>query len=189
LEIVAAAGPTAKTTRNVKLSIDAARPEGRGMSGTAFRTRQPCISNDYLNDNRGTAFHAIARSDGARSGAAFPLIAHDQAVGVMLYMSAERGMFTGEFVELLQRLADNVSFAMENFDRTDEKNKADERIEYLASHDSLTNLPNRETFNGLLREAIEAAQHNERRFALLFIDLDRFKIINDSLGHEAGDLL
>jgi len=67
LEIVAAAGPTAKTTRNVRLSIDAARPEGRGMSGTAFRSRQPCISNDYLNDNRGTAFHAIARSDGARS--------------------------------------------------------------------------------------------------------------------------
>ncbi len=189
LEIVATAGPSSETTRNVRLSIDAARPEGRGMSGTAFRTRQPCISNDYLNDERVSAFHAIVRNDRARSGAAFPLVAHEQAVGVMIYMSTEQDTFTGEFVELLQRLADNVAFALENFDRADEKNKADERIEYLASHDSLTNLPNRETFNGLLREAIEAAGRHDHRFALLFIDLDRFKVINDSLGHEAGDLL
>nr|WP_249154590.1 GAF domain-containing protein [Bradyrhizobium manausense] len=189
LEIVASAGPSAETTRNVRLSIDADRPEGRGMSGTAFRTRQPCVSNDYVNDSRVTAFQAVVRSDGARSGAAFPLITHDQSVGVMIYMSTELDTFTGEFVELLRRLADNVSFAMENFDRADEKNKADERIEYLASHDSLTNLPNRETFNSLLRQAIGTAQRGDHSFAVLFIDLDRFKVINDSLGHEAGDLL
>ncbi|MET4798281.1 GAF domain-containing protein [Bradyrhizobium sp. LB11.1] len=189
LEILAAAGPSAETTRNVRLSIDADRPEGRGMSGTAFRTRQPCVSNDYVNDNRVSAFHAVLQGDGARSGAAFPLITHDKPVGVMIYMSIEQETFTTEFVELLQRLADNVSFAMENFDRADEKNEADERIEYLASHDSLTDLPNRETFNSLLREAIDAAHRHDHRFAVLFIDLDRFKVINDSLGHEAGDLL
>jgi len=55
--------------------------------------------------------------------------------------------------------------------------------------DSLTSLPNRETFNGLLHHAIEAARRYQRRFAVLFIDLDRFKVINDSLGHEAGDML
>ena len=82
-----------------------------------------------------------------------------------------------------------MSFALENFDRADEKTRADERIEYLASHDSLTGLPNREMFNELLRYAIEAAQRHQRQFAVLFIDLDRFKIINDSLGHDAGDIL
>ena len=50
-----------------------------------------------------------------------------------------------------QRLAENISFAIDNFDRADEKTKADERIEYLASHDSLTKLPNRLLFNDRLR--------------------------------------
>jgi len=189
LDIVAVAGPTAETTRNVKVSISAARPEGRGLSGAAFRSGQACISNDYLADVGASAFHAIIRSDGAKSGAAFPLLVRGQAIGVMLFLSAETDTFTPEFVELLQRLADNVSFALENFDRADEKTTADARIEYLASHDSLTSLPNRETFNGLLHHAIEAACRHQRRFAVLFIDLDRFKVINDSLGHDAGDIL
>ena len=189
LHIVASAGPTAETTRGVRLSMDETRPEGRGLAGNAFRTRKACVSNDYLTDARVSAFHAIVRVDGARSGAAFPLLVRGQAVGVMIYISAEKDAFTPEYAELLQRLADNVSYALENFDRADEKTKADERIEYLASHDGLTSLPNRETFNELLRYAIEAARRYERRFAVLFIDLDRFKVINDSLGHDAGDML
>jgi diguanylate cyclase (GGDEF)-like protein len=189
LDIVAAAGPAAETTRYARLSTNDAHPEGRGLSGTAFRSRQPCISNDYLVDPRVSAFHGIVHEDGARSGAAFPLLIRGQPAGVMIYMSAERDAFTPEFAEVLQRLADNVSFALENFDRVDEKTKADERIEYLASHDSLTGLPNREMFNELLRYAIEAARRYQRRFAVLFIDLDRFKVINDSLGHDAGDVL
>ena len=189
LTIVAAAGPSAETTRHARLSISDAYPEGRGLSGIAFRTQQPCLSNDYLTDPRVAAFHAIVQGDGARSGAAFPLIIRGLAVGVMIYMSTEPDTFTPEFAGLLQRLADNVSFALENFERADEKTKADERIEYLASHDSLTKLPNRETFNELLRHAIEGASRHQRSLALLFIDLDRFKIINDSLGHDAGDML
>ena len=83
----------------------------------------------------------------------------------------------------------HIGFALDNFDRADEKTLADQRIEYLASHDSLTALPNRDTFNQLLHTAMVAAQQRQLQFALLFIDLDRFKIINDSLGHDAGDAL
>ena len=64
---------------------------------------------------------------------------------------------------------------------------AEARIQYLATHDELTGLPNRVMFVELLTHALEGARRHNQQCAVLFIDLDRFKIVNDSLGHEAGD--
>jgi diguanylate cyclase (GGDEF)-like protein len=134
-------------------------------------------------------FHESIRNDGASAVAAFPLFNCGEPIGILLFCAAEKDAFTPGSVDLLQRIVDNIAFALDNFDRADEKTRADERIEYLASHDSLTGLPNRDMFNHLLHAAMETARRRQLQFALLFIDLDRFKIINDSLGHEAGDAL
>jgi len=64
-----------------------------------------------------------------------------------------------------------------------------EYVEYLAYHDGLTSLPNRSLFSKLLCQGITLAQRNNRVLAVMFLDLDRFKQINDTLGHEAGDQL
>ncbi|HEX5685913.1 MAG TPA: PAS-domain containing protein [Ideonella sp.] len=66
---------------------------------------------------------------------------------------------------------------------------AEERIRYLATHDDLTGLPNRVWFSELLQLAIQRAGRHGRQFAVLFIDLDQFKSINDTLGHGVGDEL
>ena len=189
LNIVAAAGPSGETPKTARIAINEEYPEGRGISGTAFRTARACISNDYLADARNSAFHSRVRSNGAEAGAALPLLNGGRVTGVLLFMAAEKNTFTPVLIESLQRLADNISFALENFDHADERKQAEVRIQYLATHDGLTGLPNRMMFNQLLDQSIKSARRHESKCAVLFIDLDRFKIINDSLGHAAGDAL
>lgn len=65
----------------------------------------------------------------------------------------------------------------------------DARVRFLAHHDLLTGLPNRTLFQDRLQQALAAAKRMKSRVALLFIDLDRFKTVNDSFGHRAGDIL
>jgi PAS domain S-box/diguanylate cyclase (GGDEF) domain len=69
-----------------------------------------------------------------------------------------------------------------------ERKKSEQTIYHLAYHDTLTDLPNRRLFMDRLRKEVRQAQRCHSQLAIIFLDLDRFKYINDSLGHEAGDL-
>lgn len=71
----------------------------------------------------------------------------------------------------------------------DEHKKAEEYILYMANHDSLTGLPNRKNFYQLLDMTIKRLNNTDEKFAVVFLDLDDLKLINDSCGHEAGDTL
>ena len=70
-----------------------------------------------------------------------------------------------------------------------EQKLLEEQVRYLAYFDALTGLPNRTLFQDRLAKALASARRRREKVALLFLDLDRFKTINDSLGHSAGDLL
>ena len=75
------------------------------------------------------------------------------------------------------------------FEDVTEREQAEARAQFLATHDDLTGLPNRLVFGQAVSDAVKVARRYGQEFAVMFVDLDRFKIINDTLGHAAGDFL
>jgi diguanylate cyclase (GGDEF)-like protein len=182
-------GQSVEQIEQTPFSIDQESPYGMGVCGKAFRTQMTHVNEDVLNSAQGKPWRDSSLQLGVAASCAVPLIKGGQSIGVILFFLSESRILDKEIIGLLTRMGKNVSFALENFDRVDEKNQADERIQFLATHDDLTKLPNRVMFNQLFEQSIKLAQRNGHRCAVLFIDLDRFKIINDSLGHLAGDAL
>lgn len=91
---------------------------------------------------------------------------------------------------LIPNVADGVIVGVHGLVKDNSANKNHEReIHYLATHDTLTGLPNRYFLEDRLRHAIDQARRTSGTVAVLFLDLNRFKLINDSLGHDKGDLL
>ena len=186
--LAASSGPRSDIIRSRKYSPRAELPEGRGLTGTAFRTGKPCIQNNVPQNEKLIQWPYDNSVQGrSKSGAALPLYSRDRIIGVLLFMAAEENIFTPEFVDLLQSLSENVSLALGNFDGRDEKMQAEQQVQHMATHDALTGLPNRVMFTELLEHAVAVARREQQKCAVLFVDLDRFKIINDSLGHAAGD--
>ncbi|MCX7219185.1 MAG: EAL domain-containing protein [Burkholderiales bacterium] len=82
-----------------------------------------------------------------------------------------------------------TSAVLISFTDTTEVRETQRQLQYIAAHDALTGLPNRHQLSQRLAQALANAQHQQKKIALLFLDLDRFKNVNDTAGHAAGDTL
>jgi diguanylate cyclase (GGDEF)-like protein/PAS domain S-box-containing protein len=84
----------------------------------------------------------------------------------------------------------NPRYHISTIENISDRKRAEERVEFLATHDELSGLPSRTFFNEILARSIRSAKRRGKRGpAVLFMDMDRFKVVNDSLGHDAGDAL
>ncbi len=123
---------------------------------------------------------AYLRSIGHRSMAMVPLIAAGRTVGLIEVTSARRHAFDERAVELATMLAGEAAMALENARLYDE-------IRHQALHDGLTGLANRALFRDRVEHAVARSFRNGTQLAVLFIDLDDFKLLNDTHGHARGD--
>jgi diguanylate cyclase (GGDEF)-like protein len=119
-------------------------------------------------------------SIGHRTMAMIPLVATGRTVGLIEVTSSRRDAFDARAVELATMLAGEAAMALENARLYDE-------IRHQALHDGLTGLANRALFRDRVEHAVERSRRTETRLAVLFIDLDDFKALNDTHGHARGD--
>ncbi|GBG13060.1 diguanylate cyclase [Novimethylophilus kurashikiensis] len=164
------------------ISLDPQSPHGQGPVARALREGRPVICNDIRNDLAMMNWRALADREGFRSLAAFPIEVDGRIDSVFTLYSAEPGFFDQDEIKLLKEMVGDVGYALSNIQKG-------EMLSYLASYDGVSGLPNRSLLQDRLRLALAQASRNGDMVAVLFIDLDRFKNVNDSLGHNIGDML
>ena len=112
-----------------------------------------------------------------------PLNSQNGTIGALIVKSMPGGeRYTEQDKELLQYVCAQVATAIE-------RQQLHARLQHMAQYDQLTQLPNRELLRDRLNASLEVARENGGRMALLYVDLDRFKQVNDTHGHAVGDLL
>lgn len=127
-KVSAVAGEGKQLLHDARISIAEDTPQGRGLVGKAFRTQKSCVSNDSLNDPQMKPWHHMQRQANIAAGAAIPLLLRGRTQGVLLFYSSEKNAFDDEIVKLLSRMAENVSFALENFERDNDRREAAEAL-------------------------------------------------------------
>ncbi|HEX5375950.1 MAG TPA: EAL domain-containing protein, partial [Solirubrobacterales bacterium] len=150
-------------------------------AGAALDSRLHVIVDDWSSERR-FSMPPVLRAIGVRSSLAVPIDGKQQPFGVLDVHSIEPNRFTPQDVHFVQALANVLADAIE-------RHATDQALRHRVLHDSLTGLPNRLSFVESLGDALKRSTVSGSPVGLLFLDLDNFKLINDSLGHHAGDEL
>jgi len=168
--------------------------QGEGLAGRVWQTGEPLTVPDYDAWSDRSARIPYAQ---VRGLAGVPLKSGSQVVGVMVLGFVEPGRAFGQKeLDLLSQFAQLASLALDNArlytsaqHALAEQHQLAGQLAYQAHHDALTGLPNRVLYEDRLEQAVTQARQNREMVALFMIDLDRFKRINDTLGHRVGDQL
>jgi diguanylate cyclase (GGDEF)-like protein/PAS domain S-box-containing protein len=154
---------------------------GIGLPGRVLSSGEPVWIVDVSTD---TNFPRARLSEdiGIRSGFAFPIKIGEEVAGVLEF-------FSGASIEPDLDGLDIMSQIGTQLGRVIERKQAEEQLSYQASHDALTGLVNRREFERRTERLLATVQRDRSEHALCFMDLDQFKVVNDTCGHTAGDEL
>jgi diguanylate cyclase (GGDEF)-like protein/PAS domain S-box-containing protein len=152
-----------------------------GVVRRVWSSGAPVWVKDVLEDpnfRRGPA----ARKAGLRTALGFPVVTVEGFYGVMEFFAQAVWPPDDDLLDFARQLGSQIGQFIA-------RKQAEQDLRFVATHDALTALPNRTMFGDRLSQALAQAQRYHRRLALLFVDLDGFKVINDTLGHDAGDVV
>jgi diguanylate cyclase (GGDEF)-like protein/PAS domain S-box-containing protein len=180
---VAWAGLGSDKLKRSKSTARADMPQGQGLVGQTIRGRKLAFSNDIsVGPKVGSKRREEALRLGYRSLIVLPLFLEDAVAGILALFAKEPNFFDDEEIRLLTELAGDVSFALDHIAK-------EQKLEYLSYYDALTGLPNRTLFNDRLEQRVSAARQDHKIFAVMMLDLERFRNINQTFGQQAGDEL
>jgi diguanylate cyclase (GGDEF)-like protein/PAS domain S-box-containing protein len=171
--------PVADFVANIR--VTSLQPTNRGLVRQAWHSGSPKWITDVSAD---TQFQrgALAVRAGLHGAFAFPIRAGAVTLGVLEFFSREIRQPDEHLLQMVGVIGSQIGQFMA-------RKQAEENLLYVATHDTLTGLPNRFMFNQRFAHALSQAQRHHKSMALLFLDLDRFKFINDTRGHPFGDQL
>lgn len=160
---------------------DIAIGPGQGSCGTAAHRAAPVIVTSIASDPLWKSYREQALRHGLKACTSWPIFGRNRKLlgSFALYFREEMAPTPAE-LQLFAVCANLAGVAME-------RRASEEKIRFLAHYDGLTSLPNRFLFREYLDLALRNAKRHDNKFALFFLDLDKFKAINDELGHDAGD--
>jgi diguanylate cyclase (GGDEF)-like protein len=153
----------------------------QSQAGYVLATGTPLVVRDWQNERRFKQ-SVVLKEAGMMSGVTVLIKGKGQPIGVLGAHTTELRDFTAQDVSFMEAMANVLANAIE-------RRTAEDQTQHEALHDPLTGLPNRTLFLDRLDHALAQASRHGASVSVLFLDLDQFKLVNDSLGHAAGDEL
>lgn len=161
-------------------SLSFAFTSNQDLPGRVWSSKQPLWIRDITSET-GVSRASFAERAGLTTAMAVPVLANGEVIAVLEFFMREMRDEDARLMQLVSTLGVQLGVVIQ-------RKRAEERVHFLAHFDPLTSLPNRVLFTDRLNQAIVEAERRARMVAVVFLDLDRFKTINDSLGHGTGDL-